>query len=579
MKNKSTRCAAAITQRVVSGAFFMLALAATPAALANCTVDPNCPLVWADEFDGTELDTSKWSYMIGNGQIYGLPGWGNNELQYYTSVNDTVSGGELTMSARDDGFGGYNYTSTRIRSINQGDFTYGRFEMRAKLPTGQGMWPAFWMLPTDSSIYGTWAASGEIDIMESIGSQPDRILGTLHYGGSFPNNRFSGNTKTLANGEAVNGFHTYAVEWQADEIRWYIDDELYSVQNAWFSSAGEFPAPFDVDFHMLLNLAVGGNLPGNPDGTTSFPQEYVIDYVRVYELPPNAPPQTGLVYDNLDHAQPFSANWFSFGSNIGGGGIGPSTTEVPPGVGGDAALQVGFGTGGVSGFAGGFGRNFPLDVSQMTEFSFWINPQANQSYTLEINLQDDDNGDNVVGDPDGNDDEFQYNCVVSPTGPCAIAGGGWQKVTIALDQFFDDNSFHFGGNGVFDPTPTANGPLAGIVVTLITGGSAINFGTDLWEFSSDIDEDGDGVLDAVDNCLEVANASQTDVDGDGFGNACDADLNNDNIVNFLDLSLFTSLFLGTDALADFDDSGSVNFLDLVIMQSLFFLPPGPAAGQ
>ncbi len=518
--------------------------------------------------------------MIGNGQLYGLPGWGNNERQYYTDNNDTVANGVLTITAKNDGFGGYPYTSTRIRSINQGDFTYGRFEMRAKLPTGQGMWPAFWMLPTDSSIYGTWAASGEIDVMESIGSNPDRVFGTLHYGGSFPENTFSGNATNLAPGTATSEFHTYAAEWQSGEIRWYIDDVLYSVQNSWFSTSGPFPAPFDVDFHMLLNLAVGGNLPGNPDGTTVFPQEYVIDYVRVYELPAQVPTSPDILFDDLEHGDPFANGWFSFNGQVGGGGINATSTNLPPLVGGTSALNVGYGSGGTSGFSGGFGRNFSRDLTGMSQFSFWIDPDAGQTYTLEINFQDDDNGDNSISNPpDGADDEFQFNCVVSPTGPCAVSGGGWQQVVVPLAQLFDDNSFHFGGNGAFDPYSAGNGPLTGVVMALISTGTAMTFTTDQWVFSSAADADEDGVLDSVDNCTDVSNVSQTDADGDGFGNACDPDLNNDNIVNFIDLSAFSALFLSTDSTADFNDDGSVNFLDLIIMQAFFFAPPGPAAGQ
>ncbi len=547
---------------------------------ANCSFNPDCPLVWSDEFEGTALDQTKWSYMIGNGQIYGLPGWGNNERQYYTSNNDTVANGLLTITAKDDGAGGYPYTSTRIRSLNKGDFTYGRFEMRAKLPTGQGMWPAFWMLPTDSSIYGTWAASGEIDIMEQTGDEPDRILGTLHYGGSFPLNTYSGNSTNLPVGSANSEFHTYAVEWQAGEIRWYIDGALYATQNAWYSTSGIFPAPFDVDFHMLLNLAVGGNLPGNPDGSTVFPMDYVIDYVRVYQLEPETPPAASVVFDDFDHGNPFGNGWFNFNGQVGGGGINATSSNVPPIVGGESALEVGFGTGGNSGFAGGFGRTYAQDLSGMTQFNFWINPAANQDYRIEINFQDDDNNDNVIANPpDGVDDEFQYNCDIGPTGPCAIAGGGWQQITVPFASLIDDNSYHFGGNGLFDPFLSTNGPLTDIVMTLISNGSAINFATDEWVFSSGIDGDGDGVFDAEDNCTNAVNANQIDSNGDGFGNACDPDLNNDNVVNFPDVVLFADAFLSTDADADFNGDGAVNFPDLIILQAYFTLSPGPAAGQ
>ncbi|NIR36470.1 MAG: family 16 glycosylhydrolase, partial [Gammaproteobacteria bacterium] len=199
--------------------------------------------------------------------------------------NATVADGFLTITAKEEAAGGYDYTSARMRSLGKGDWTFGRMEMRARMPIGQGLWPAFWMLPSDS-VYGGWAASGEIDIVEYIGSQPNRILGTIHYGGPWPCNVYSTTSYFLPSGTFHDDFHVFAVEWELGEIRWYVDGMLYATRNSWYSTGGPFPAPFDVDFHLLLNLAVGGNLPGPPDATTVFPQEYVIDYVRVYQLPP-----------------------------------------------------------------------------------------------------------------------------------------------------------------------------------------------------------------------------------------------------------------------------------------------------
>ncbi len=254
------------------------------AAHGQCDQIPNCELAWADEFSGASVDPSKWEFQIGDGTTYGLPGWGNEELQYYRSENATVAGGVLTIQAKAESFGGKSYTSSRMRTIGLADFLYGRFEMRADLPVGQGMWPAFWMLPS-SSTYGIWAASGEIDIMESIGA--DQIYGTIHYGGESPANTFSGANINIPG--ATTGFHIYAVEWEPTEIRWYVDGQLYSTKTDWFSTAGPYPAPFDIDFHLLLNLAVGGNFPGNPNGSTVFPQDFIIDYVRVYQQAPPDP--------------------------------------------------------------------------------------------------------------------------------------------------------------------------------------------------------------------------------------------------------------------------------------------------
>lgn len=268
------------------GALALLTLAASPAH-GQCDRIPECELVWADEFDGTELDTTRWQPMIGTGTNYGLPaGWGNNELEYYQAENATVADGNLTITAREETVGTSDFTSARLRTQGMGEWTYGRFEMRAKMPIGQGLWPAFWMLPSDFR-YGGWASSGEIDIMEYLGHEPSRVHGTIHYGARWPQNSYTGNSYDLRTGSLHDDFHVYAIEWERGEIRWYLDDVHYATQTEWFSTAGPYPAPFDVDFHLLLNLAVGGNWPGSPDSTTEFPQELVVDYVRVYQAAPS----------------------------------------------------------------------------------------------------------------------------------------------------------------------------------------------------------------------------------------------------------------------------------------------------
>ncbi len=547
-------------------------LAMGPAAWAQCDGLPGCQLVWSDEFDGNSLDLSKWEHQTGNGCAINLCGWGNNELQIYSPANTTVADGALTITARQE-MGG-TITSSRIRSLGRGDFTYGRFEMRAKLPETQGMWPAFWMLSSNPSVYGVWAASGEIDIMESLGNEPERIYGTIHYGGTFPENTFSGEETLLAPGTATD-WHTYAVEWEEGEIRWYVDGQQYATRNSWWSSGGPYPAPFDIDFHLLLNLAVGGNFPGNPDATTVFPQEYVIDYVRVYQIPPDGTPGATVVFDDMEHGDPFGNGWFEFGGDAGGGGIGITSTDLPPESGGNFALTAGYASGGAPGFFGGFGRGNPESLDGLIDFRFWINPDAGQAYTLEFNLQEDDNADGQI--TTAADDEFQYNCVISPTGPCAVSGGGWQEVVVPLSSFFDDNSFLTGGNGVLDASPNGNGQLINVVVAILgTSGSDVTFRTDQWTFEGPPDADGDGVLDSADNCVDVANAGQLDSDGDGFGNACDADLNNDCIVNVIDLGFLKSLFFSTFPEADFNGDGVVNAIDLGIMRTAFFGPPGPS---
>lgn len=244
-------------------------------------------LVWEDAFDGNSLDLGSWEYQTGNGNAYGLPsGWGNNELQYYTNLspNISVSGGTLKITAREQTLGGLPYTSARIRTRGLRDFLYGRFEGRMKIPSTSGVWPAFWMLPTNSP-YGNWASSGEIDIMESVNTA-NQIYGTIHHGSPWPNNQHNGSTVNDGTDFSQN-FHEYAIEWDPDEIRWYLDGvEYHRVTSAqWFSSvaSGNARAPFDVPFHILLNVAVGGNFPGNPNGGATYPQTLEVDYVRVYE--------------------------------------------------------------------------------------------------------------------------------------------------------------------------------------------------------------------------------------------------------------------------------------------------------
>lgn len=244
-------------------------------------------LVWSDEFDGTSLNYSNWTTDIGNG-CPDLCGWGNNELQYYRAQNVTVADGYLTLTSREEHYGGNSFTSGKVHTRNKHSFLYGRFEMRAKLPTGGGTWPAFWMMPQDD-VYGGWAASGEIDIMESANGTTS-IGGALHYGGSYPENTSTSSSYSQGGSSFADDFHIYAVEWEPDVIRWYVDGNLFSTRysNQWYSSAapGNPRAPFDQEFYLILNSAVGGWYTGCTSPgciTADLPQEYIIDYVRVYE--------------------------------------------------------------------------------------------------------------------------------------------------------------------------------------------------------------------------------------------------------------------------------------------------------
>ncbi len=240
-------------------------------------------LVWADEFEGEQLDMEKWSYQTGAGANYGLPpGWGNNELQWYTDREENifVQDGMLHIRALEEEISGRDYSSARIRSYQKGEWTYGRFEVRAKLPRGQGLWPAIWMLPTDQ-VYGGWPQSGEIDIMEAKGHEENIVYGSVHYGDPFPGNRVRTGTIELDEGTFTDEFHVFSIEWQPGIIRFYVDDQLYYLVTP--NNLNPYNWPFDQDFHFLLNVAVGGNFSGNPDDTTVFPQEMIVDYVRVYQ--------------------------------------------------------------------------------------------------------------------------------------------------------------------------------------------------------------------------------------------------------------------------------------------------------
>lgn len=246
-------------------------------------------LVWSDEFEGSQLDPEMWFFETGDGSQYGIPRWGNNELQWYLPDSAQLSGGVLTITADRKTYGTFEYSSARINTQDRFAFRYGRVEARMKLPPGQGIWPAFWLLSQDSP-YGEWAATGEIDIMEAVnldGSGGNEILGTLHYGGfgSLGQNVFTGNAYTPST-DVTEQFHVYAVEWDETEIRWYVDDTMYAMQNSWSSTQAPFPAPFDQPFYIIFNVAVGGNLPGSPTDDTAFPVTMEVDWVRVYSGEP-----------------------------------------------------------------------------------------------------------------------------------------------------------------------------------------------------------------------------------------------------------------------------------------------------
>tara|TARA_B100000965_G_scaffold313022_1_gene272903 strand:+ start:4163 stop:4999 length:837 start_codon:yes stop_codon:yes gene_type:complete len=239
-------------------------------------------LVWNDEFDGPALNLEKWSFEIGG------HGWGNNELQYYSDDDSTafIQDGKLVIRADlvPQGTGSSDnlryFSSARLRTSGKGDWRYGRIEVKAKLALGQGIWPAIWMLPTDW-MYGGWPESGEIDIMEHVGYDPGRVHGSIHTGSyNHKINTQRGGSKLLD--KISSKFYVYAIEWYEDRIDFLIDDAKYfSFQN---DGKNDFNTwPFNQRFHLLINIAVGGDWPGSPDETTQFPTEMEVEYVRVYE--------------------------------------------------------------------------------------------------------------------------------------------------------------------------------------------------------------------------------------------------------------------------------------------------------
>jgi beta-glucanase (GH16 family) len=236
---------------------------------------PNMTLVWNDEFDGNSL-SSDWTYDIGNGNW----GWGNNELEYYRTDNATVENGLLTITAKQESFGGQNYTSSRIKTQGLKSFKYGRIDIRAKLPFGKGIWPALWMLGDNISTVG-WPSCGEIDIMELVGgSGTDKTVhGTAHWADANGNRAYIGGSNSLSSGIFNDQFHVFSIVWDTNSIKWYRDNIEYYVLNTTAADLAEF----DERFFFIFNVAVGGNWPGNPDATTVFPQKMIVDYVRVFQ--------------------------------------------------------------------------------------------------------------------------------------------------------------------------------------------------------------------------------------------------------------------------------------------------------
>lgn len=261
---------------------------------ASTLVDPGTPvkngyhLVFSDEFDGSTLDLKKWNLMTDGS------GGGNWELQYYVAMPDNhfLSDSKLTIRTLKKSYLGQQYTSAKLTTQGAFATTYGWIEARIKVPKGQGLWPAFWMMPKDS-LYGQWPTSGEIDIMEILSGAPNQLYGTAHYGPAWPNQKQLGGQKNLSGVDFSQDFHVFAVNWTADHIDWYVDGELYftmkDTDGDWQTASQGAPEstspgkwPFDKPFYLILNQAMGGNWPGAPDPSIT-QGDLIIDYVRVYQ--------------------------------------------------------------------------------------------------------------------------------------------------------------------------------------------------------------------------------------------------------------------------------------------------------
>ena len=241
---------------------------------------PDMTLVWNDEFDGQVLDSDDWSYDIGDG-CPNLCGWGNNELEYYREQNVWLDDGRLTIEAREETFGGRFYTSGKIVTRGKQAVQYGRVDIRATLPKGQGLWPALWMLGTNQPSVG-WPKCGEIDIMEMKGGsgRENTVSANVFY--SIPSTTYpvdQPKTYTLDEGTFADEFHVFSIIWDEQEIKWFVDDVEYHSFSITPADRDEFKKPF----YIIMNVAVGGDFPGSPDNTTIFPTRMQVDYIRVFQ--------------------------------------------------------------------------------------------------------------------------------------------------------------------------------------------------------------------------------------------------------------------------------------------------------
>lgn len=238
-------------------------------------------LVWRDEFNGDALNLQDWTFEIGNGCPNNC-GWGNNELEYYREENTSIVNGHLVITAKRQEFGGADYTSSRIVTQGKQQFKFGRIDIRAALPSGQGVWPALWMLGSNFASAG-WPSCGEIDIMELTGDLPNRVVSTVHYGSNLANHQFNSTYHFAPAGDSFQDrFHVYSINWENNLLEFLVDDVVVHTETPATMKNGQ-PYPFNKPFFFIMNVACGGNWPGSPDSSTKFPQHMIVDYVRVFQ--------------------------------------------------------------------------------------------------------------------------------------------------------------------------------------------------------------------------------------------------------------------------------------------------------
>jgi len=540
-------------------------------------------LVWSDEFDGAQLDPETWFFesgdganFIGDGGIVGLPsGWGNNELQWYLPDNAQLEDGVLKITARRETVGDFGYTSARITTRDRFAFKYGRIEASIKLPSGQGLWPAFWMLSQDSP-YGSWAATGEIDIVEAVNldGQPgpgglgggNDIVGTIHFGGEFPANQ-SSSTPYTPSEDVTADFNTYALEWDENEIRWYFNGILYAVQNSWFSTAAPYPAPFDQPFHILLNLAVGGDAPGAPNGSTPFPATMEVDWVRVYsgEEAPAEPAGPGIkpdvvIYSADELPADLDPNYDPFGSGSSFDTIADNSyaqvlaVTVGGGYGGGALAQLGL-TGLTPGFAAGY-----------SEFVFKVKG-LDADNTLLVKIEADGGA------------AVQIDLTAPPANVAVVdLGDGWSQVVMQMSVFGDVSAssqivfetlpgayaagdvFYLTDIGFNEDGGTGGGPSLGIFSESSTESVTI---TDYVFAGNEVVIEAESTaVTPLDGLFSLELAFSGNSGGQGFGGA---------IIEFEDedVSAYDTLKFGIDT------SAFAGFANLTVQ---FEPPPGGTAG-